>query len=99
MLQDMAHNLKESDDIILNMAQKSVKRRLAETLIYIHDHFGVNPDGTLSVVISREDFANIVGTATESAIRVLSHFKKEGHISTIGKFIKIENFDGLKRVE
>jgi CRP-like cAMP-binding protein len=99
MLKDMAQDLKESDDIIVNMAQKSVRQRLAETLVYIHESFGVNPDKTLSVLLSREDFANIVGTATESAIRVLSQFKKEGLISTVGKHIKIEDLAGLKRVE
>lgn len=99
VLKHMAKDLKEADDIIVNMAQKSVRQRLAETIIYIHDSFGVNPDGTLSVLLSREDFANIVGTATESAIRVLSQFKKEGLISAIGKQIKIENIEGLKRVE
>ncbi|TGV02658.1 Crp/Fnr family transcriptional regulator [Flavivirga rizhaonensis] len=99
ILKDMAHDLKEADDIIVNMAQKSVRQRLAEALIYIHNSFGVNPDGTLSVLLSREDFANIVGTATESAIRVLSQFKKEGLISTIGKQIKIESIEGLKRIE
>ena len=99
VLQHMAHDLKEADDIIVNMAQKSVRQRLAEALIHIHDSFGTNPDGTLSVILSREDFASIVGTATESAIRVLSQFKKEGFISTIGKQIKIEDLNGLSRVE
>ncbi|MDB2462528.1 Crp/Fnr family transcriptional regulator [Algibacter sp.] len=99
VLQEMALDLKEADDVIVNMAQKSVKQRLAETLIYIYDSFGVNPDGTLSVLLSREDYASVVGTATESAIRVLSQFKKEGLISTVGKFIKIEDLTGLKRVE
>ena len=99
VLKDMAHDLRDSDDIIVNMAQKSVRQRLAETLVYINESFGTNPDGTLSVLLSREDYANIVGTATESAIRVLSQFKKEGLISTIGKYIKIENIGGLKRVE
>ncbi|GAA4281098.1 Crp/Fnr family transcriptional regulator [Gaetbulibacter aestuarii] len=99
VLKEMALDLKEADDIIVNMAQKSVRQRLAETLIHIHNSFGVNPDGTLSVLLSREDFANIVGTATESAIRVLSQFKKDGLISTVGKHIKIEDLNGLKRVE
>lgn len=99
VLQHMAHDLKEADDVIVNMAQKSVRQRLAEALIHIHDSFGTNPDGTLSVILSREDFASIVGTATESAIRVLSQFKKEGYISTIGKQIKIEDIAGLARVE
>ncbi len=99
VLKNMAHDLKEADDVIVNMAQKSVKQRLAETLLYIHDNFGVNQDGALSVLLSREDYANIVGTATESAIRVLSQFKKEGLISTLGKHIKIEDVSALKRVE
>lgn len=99
VLKEMAHDLKEADDVIVNMAQKHVRQRLAETLIYIHDTFGTNPDGTLSILLSREDYANIVGTATESAIRILSQFKKDGLISTIGKYIKIEDLPGLKRVE
>ena len=99
ILKRMAIDLKEADNIIVNMAQKSVKQRLAEALISIHKSFGTNANGTLSILLSREDFASIVGTATESAIRVLSQFKKEGLISTIGKQIKIENLDGLKRVE
>ena len=99
ILRHMAADLKDADDIIVNMAQKSVRQRLAEAIINIHNSFGTNSDGTLSVLLSREDFAGIVGTATESAIRVLSQFKKEGLISTHGKKIKIENLDGLKRVE
>lgn len=99
VLRHMAHDLKEADDIIVNMAQKSVRQRLAEALINIHNSFGTNADGTLSVLLSREDFASIVGTATESAIRVLSQFKKEGFISTEGKKIKIEDMEGLKRIE
>src|SRR5690606_3420075 len=63
VLQEMARDLKEADDFIVNMAQKSVRQRLAEALIRIHDSFGVNPDKTLSVMLSREDYANIVGTA------------------------------------
>ncbi len=99
VLKSMANDLKEADDIIVNMAQKSVRQRLAETLLYMHNSFGVNPDNTLSVMLSREDYANLVGTATESAIRVLSQFKKEGLISAIGKHIKLEDIEGLKRVE
>ena len=99
VLKNMSHDLKEADDIIVNMAQKSVRQRLAEALISINSSFGTNPDGTLSVLLSREDYASIVGTATESAIRVLSQFKKEGLISTIGKQIKIEDLEGLRRIE
>ncbi len=99
MLKDMARDLREADDVIVDMAQKSVKQRLAETLLYVEKNFGTNPDGTISLMLSREDYANIVGTATESAIRVLSQFKKQDLISTLGKYIKIEDHTGLRRVE
>ncbi|WP_400079791.1 Crp/Fnr family transcriptional regulator [Winogradskyella sp. R77965] len=99
VLKKMAEDLKVSDESLVNMAQKSVKRRMAEILLYIHEDFGVDSDGFLSIVLSREDYANMVGTATESAIRILSQFKKEGLISTSGKRIKVEDPNALKWVE
>jgi len=99
VLKKMANDLKESDESLVNMAQKSVKRRMAEILMYLDDSFGVDADGYLSIVISREDYASIVGTATESAIRILSQFKKDKLISTEGKRIKIEDHKGLKWIE
>lgn len=99
VLKTMAQDLKESDESLVNMAQKSVKRRMAEILMYIHDNFGTDDDGYLSIVMSREDYASIVGTATESAIRILSQFKKEDIISTSGKRIKIEDYHALKWME
>lgn len=99
VLKKMANDLKESDVSLVNMAQKSVKRRMAEILMYIHDNFGVDKEGYLSIVISREDYASIVGTATESAIRILSQFKKDQFISTSGKRIKIEDYNSLKWIE
>ena len=95
----MASNLRDAEDDLVNMAQKSVKQRLAEALIYVQNNFGIDPKGYLSLVLSREDYASMVGTATESAIRILSQFKKEGFISTKGKQIKIEDLEGLKRIE
>ncbi|NRD19708.1 Crp/Fnr family transcriptional regulator [Winogradskyella eckloniae] len=99
MLQDMAKELKLADNIIVDMAQNSVKQRLAEVLIYLDKTFEKDSNGFLKVVLSREDYGNLVGTATESAIRILSQFKKSGLISTTGKQIKVEDLDGLKRVE
>lgn len=99
LLKQMAQDLKDSDNTIVNMAQKSVRKRLADALIYIYTNFGVDKNYYLKVVLSREDYANIVGTATESAIRILSQFKTEKLISTSGKQIKIENLEALRRVE
>lgn len=99
MLQHMASDLRESDNIIVDMAQKSVKQRMAEALLHLQDKFGQDSNGMLDIILSREDYASLVGTATESAIRILSEFKREGYIATSGKQIKIVNVEGLKRIE
>lgn len=98
MLQDLAHELKEADDIIVNMSQKPVKQRIAETIIHLENSFGIDDEGYLQIRLSREDISNIVGTATESCIRLLSTLKNEGLISTSGKKIKIENKESLTQI-
>ncbi|MEQ3665630.1 MAG: CRP-like cAMP-binding protein [Olleya marilimosa] len=99
LLKRMAQDLRDADDSLVDMAQKTVKQRLAETLLYVKNKFDNDADGYLALTLSRDDYASIVGTATESAIRILSQFKKEGIISTKGKQIKIEDEQALKRVE
>jgi CRP-like cAMP-binding protein len=89
VLKTMASSLKKADNIIVDMAQKSVKQRLAETLLTLEEEFGTNADGAIDIHLSREDIANIIGTATESAIRLLSGLKKSGAIQFLKKDIKI----------
>ena len=97
VLKDMADSLKEADNIIVDMAQKTVKQRLAETLLFLNKSFGSdNKEEPLNIELSREDIANIVGTATESAIRLLSSFKKEKLIHLKGKKNYILNPNKLK---
>jgi CRP-like cAMP-binding protein len=85
----MAHDLKEADDVIVNMSQKTVKQRLAEAFVYLKKNYGEDKDGFLVLTLSRDDYANIVGAATESLIRMISEFKKKGLIKTFGKKIGV----------
>ncbi len=98
VLRQMAQDLKEADNIIVNIAQKSAKQRVAEALLYLHDKFGADPEGYLVLNLSREDLANVVGTATESTIRALSHLKRKGLIVLNGKKIAICDEPGLKNL-
>ncbi len=98
ILQNLAHELKEADDVIVNISQKPVKNRIAETLLHLKDSFGVDQEGFMIIQLSREDISNIVGTATESCIRMLSELKKEGFIVTSGKRIKITNKVALQKL-
>jgi len=61
-------------------------------------NFGTDEDGYIAMTLTREDIANIVGTAKEACIRTLSSYKKEGWISTDGKRIKIEDDKALYRL-
>ncbi|CDF79701.1 transcriptional regulator, Crp/Fnr family [Formosa agariphila KMM 3901] len=99
VLRTMAEDLKEAETAIINMAQKSVRNRLAEIILYLNDNFGVDDANYLKVTLSRDDFASIVGTATESVIRTLSQFKKEDLIKTSGKRIQIKDYDALQMME
>ena len=98
VLRHMAHDLKEADDVIVNMSQKTVKQRVAEAFIYLKNNFGLDEDGFLALTLSREDISNVVGTATESAIRIISEFKKKGLIHTSGKKIGIKNDKKLQEL-
>ena len=89
VLRHMAHDLKEADDVIVNMSQKTVKQRIAEAFLYLKNNFGEDEDGYFTLTLSREDIANVVGTATESAIRIISEFKKKGLIKASGKKLGI----------
>ncbi|MEK6152237.1 Crp/Fnr family transcriptional regulator [Flavobacteriaceae bacterium 3-367] len=96
VLRHMAHDLREADDVIVNISQKTVKQRMAEALLYLKSNFGEDADGFLALTLSREDIANVVGTATESTIRIISEFKKKGFIATSGKKIAIAHEKKLR---
>ncbi len=89
VLRHMAHDLREADDVIVNISQKTVKQRVAEAFLYLKNNFGEDKEGFLTLTLPREDIANVVGTATESCIRIISEFKKKGYIKTSGKKIAI----------
>ncbi|MCI2229007.1 Crp/Fnr family transcriptional regulator [Polaribacter sp. MSW13] len=98
VLKDMAKSLKSADNLVVDMAQKTVKQRLAETLLHLHSKFNTDNEGNINIYLSRDDIANIIGTATESAIRLLSDLKKKKIIEFKGKNITILNKDELEKI-
>lgn len=98
LMKNISHQLNAANTLISQMAQKPVKDRLAETLLHLEDVFGVDNKGFIDVVLTREEIANTIGTATESAIRLLSNLKKDGVIDLHGKKIKISNKSELKNI-
>lgn len=93
---DFCSQLKEANDFATNHTHKTVKQRLAVTLLNIKETKGISSEGFLDLQLSREEIASMVGTATESCIRLLSEFKKEGLIELSGKKIKIVDLKKLQ---
>jgi len=95
----LSHDLGEVEQRMVHLAQKPVRERLAETLLILRETYGMDKDNNslLNVSLSREDLANIAGTATETVIRLLAEFKNKNIIST--KARKIEILDVNKLIE
>ena len=98
VMKTICGDLKDADGHMVNMAQKTVKQRLAETLLYLENTFGTNNDGTLKIQLSRDELSSMIGTATESCIRLLSDFKKSGFIELAGKKILLKDKVKLKKL-
>ena len=87
----LAKNVSEKEQQLLSMAYNSVRKRVADALLILQDRYKKNTEDKFSIQISREDLANIAGTATESLIRTLSDFKNERLIEMKNGNIIIEN--------
>lgn len=83
----------------VTLTQKHIRGRLAESLIFLKDTYGVEKDGTtIKVCLSRDDIANLSSMTTPNAIRTLSSFAQEGVIALEGKRIKILNINSLEHI-
>jgi CRP-like cAMP-binding protein len=96
MMKLLSNDLKSAEKRITGLAQKPVRERMAETILMLKEFYGLDSEKhTIRANLSREDIANIVGTATETAIRILSEFRSEKMINLVGKRIQIVNNDAL----
>jgi len=96
MMKLLSNDLKKAEAKITHLAQKPVRERVAEALLFIKETYGFEEDGkTIAAGFSREDIANIVGTATETTIRLLSELNKDQIIQLSGKKIMITDLPKL----
>lgn len=85
---------------VINFSQRSVRERVAINILDLEENFGIrkNDEIVIDIPLSREDMASMVGTATETVIRILSEFKKEGMVNFSGKNLTITNITNLRKV-
>jgi len=98
VLQQSCKELGEANSYITDIAQKTVRERLAEVLIKLKENFDLDENNELQISLTREELANIVGTATESVIRLLSEFKQDNLIDLKGRKIRILDLKKLEKI-
>lgn len=95
--------LKEAEEKITSLAQKPVRERLAETLLTLNCIFKTGKTDCVEknkgmISMTREDIANIIGTATETVIRILSDFKEDKLVEIKGRKIFIMDPERLEKI-
>ncbi len=95
----LTNNIHENEKQLIKLAYSSVRKRVAEALIKLSDTYKKNTEQKFSMNVSREDLANIVGTATETVIRTLSDFKEDKLIEISGSTITILCYEKLDRMK
>lgn len=85
-IRQLSIDLGISDERTVSLTQKHIRGRLAESLIFLKESYGLEEDGsTLSIYLSREDLANLSNMTTSNAIRTLSQFATERLITIDGR--------------
>lgn len=99
VIQKLTQELDNAEKVICNLAQKTVKQRVAELLLSLRDKYAASlEDNVLHLQLSREELANIVGTATETVVRCLSDFRKKNMIQIEGHDILILDSERLEKI-
>ena len=98
-IRELATDLGIADERTVNLTQKHIRGRLAESLLFLKESYGLEEDeSTLSIYLSREDLANLSNMTTSNAIRTLSQFANEKLIAIDGRKIKLIDEDKLKKI-
>ena len=98
-IRHLAKLLGTADERTVSLTQKHIRGRLAETLLFLKDSYGVEEDGyTLSIYLSREDIASMSNMTTSNAIRTLSSFAVENMIAIDGRKIRIMQDEESRKV-
>ncbi len=98
-IRQLSVDLGIADERTVNLTQKHLRGRLAESLLFLKDSYGLEEDhATIGISISREDLANLSNMTTSSAIRTLSTFVSERIITLVRRKVKIIDEERLRRI-
>jgi CRP-like cAMP-binding protein len=91
-----ADELQESERKMRNLAHMQVKGRVVLALLALQEKFGRTPDGSIQMMLSRQDLASLVGATYETVFRIINELAEEELIVAAGKSITIMDADKLR---
>lgn len=98
-IKDLSVDLGIADERVVNLTQKHLRGRLAESLVFLIENYGFEEDGaTIDIYLSREDLASLSNMTASNAIRTLAVFVEEKIIALDGRRIKIRDQETLTRI-
>ncbi len=83
-------------DTVRNVLYKQMNGRLADTLLYLEDIRGEFPE--IFQILSRKELADFAGISTESTVKLLKSYEKDGLIELKDKDIIILNPKTLQEI-
>ncbi|MCA0429565.1 MAG: response regulator [Bacteroidetes bacterium] len=95
----LSNDVLDKEEQLIKLAYSSVRKRTAEALILLENRYKKDNETKFSISISREDLANMVGTATESLIRTLSEFKEDKLVEIKGSNITILDSEKIRKMK
>jgi CRP-like cAMP-binding protein len=87
-----------ADERTVNLTQKHIRGRLAESLVFLIDSYGLEEDNTINIYLAREDLASLSNMTASNAIRTLSNFVNERVIALDGRKIKVIDEERLRKI-
>jgi CRP-like cAMP-binding protein len=97
-IRQLSTDLGIADERTVNLTQKHIRGRLAESLVFLIDSYGLEEDNTINIYLAREDLANLSNMTTSNAIRTLSTFVSEKVIALDGRKIKVIDEEKLRKI-
>lgn len=98
LLVKLSVDFTEAEELIKNMAFKPVRERLANVFLLLKKTYNHTDNTEMQISISRGDLANLVGTAKETAARLLTEFKEDNIIVVEGRDIKVRDWEKLNKI-
>ncbi|MGZ8421543.1 MAG: Crp/Fnr family transcriptional regulator [Nitrospira sp.] len=96
----LGNRLNEAQEKAKVLALDSANQRLASLLVSLAERSGVQDSNgiRLSVRLTRQDMANMVGVTTETAIRIMARFKRDRLVSGTAARLVIRDLSRLKQL-